>query len=114
MAFKIKNVSGSPFETKGPLLCCTLSPEVECDFCGEIMCMSCGKTWSPRKHFILDMCRSRFSKEEIDAANKCYQERLAVEGAPSALAPITLGECKVCLARAEIGNDRLFYAEEDL
>ncbi len=108
MTFRIK-VNTNPFEAKGPFLCCTLNKGAECTFCGMIMCKECARAWSQRRHFVLDMCRSRFSKKELEEANKCYKDRLK-EGNGTLKRP---GDCKVCRERLDIGNDRNFYDEED-
>ena len=105
MAFKIKNVTGSS-EAKEPLLCCTLSPEIECIFCDKVMCAGCGKKWSAARHFVLDLCRKRFTEKEIAAAAECFKVRKGkqVQG---------LGECKVCITRRSLNSDR-YYIDSDI
>jgi len=108
MSFRIK-VETDPFEAKGPHLCCTLNQGAECTFCKERMCRECAKAWSPRKHFILDMCRKRFTKKQLDAAAKCYADRLK-QGNGTAK---KVGDCEVCLERKMTSyNDRKFDGQE--
>lgn len=110
MAFKIKNVSGDPFEAKGPFLCCTLNKGAECSFCKESMCIECARAWSPRKHFVLDMCRKRFTKGQLIKAAKCYADRLKQGNGTLK----KVGNCDVCKERADsTHNDRTYFAEED-
>jgi hypothetical protein len=99
---KIK-VERDPFEAKGPFLCCTLNKGAECTFCHERMCIECAKAWSPRKHFILDMCRKRFTPSQLDDAAKCYEGRIK-----QGKANMT-GSCEICMLRkVATHNDRRF------
>lgn len=95
MGFKIK------VEPKARL-CCVLNAEIECSYCSEVMCDECGKKWGALRHFILDLCRSRFTSKELTAASKCYKDRLA-EGNGKVVVP---GKCTVCRSRKRIDSDR--------
>lgn len=102
MGFKIK------VEPKARL-CCVLNAEIECIFCGEVMCYGCGHAWSPFRHYVLDMCRGRFTSKELEAAAKCYKDRIK-QGNGALKKP---GKCKICKARPAIGNDRHWTKYDD-
>jgi len=107
---KIKVIQ-DPFEAKGPFLCCTLNTGAECTFCHERMCQECAKAWSPRKHFILDMCRKRFTKKQLKDAAKCYADRLKQGNGTLK----KVGDCDVCNERKQsIHNDRKFDRQENI
>lgn len=109
MGFKIK-VESDPYRLKGPHLCCTLSPEARCTFCNEVMCNGCAIPWSPRKHFIVDLCRKRFTEVDIAKGTKCYVDRLKESKKSGAL---EAGDCKICKKRRASASDRLWIVEDD-
>lgn len=91
-------------------LCCKIHPQAICLFCAHKMCHDCARAWSGRKHFIIDMCRSRFSAKELKEAAECFKKRLG----PNGEIPKGLGKCKVCeIKRCLNANDRAFIEEED-
>jgi hypothetical protein len=84
-------------------LCCKIRPEIQCVFCKELMCKDCGRAWSGRKHFLLDLCRSRFSAAQIKESNECFKRRIVGGKIPS-----RLGECFICTVRSSImDTDRM-------
>lgn len=86
-------------------LCCQINAAMTCWYCKAKLCNDCGRAWSGRKHFIVDMCRKRFTKEEITEANDCFRKRTA-NGTVKAS---RLGHCKICNTRrgGQVGGDRL-------
>jgi hypothetical protein len=91
-------------------LCCKIHPQAVCSYCGHVMCRDCAQAWSGRKHFIIDMCRSRFSAKELKEAAECFKKRLGPKGEM----PFGLGTCKICNAKKTLRvNDRALIEEED-
>lgn len=107
-----------PEPSKLPKLCCQVNPQIRCSFCKEVLCYECGKAWSKVRHFIIDMCRRRFTKQQLKEATKCYSERKAKQDRNSTkinggivAPPLTAGACQVCtIKRATNHNDRETYA----
>lgn len=98
-------------------LCCMVNKDFECKFCHEVMCTECGKAWSENKHFILDMCRKRFTSLQLKKAAKCYADRVANQTARARHMPMTqLSDCYVCRAHKkrfahDFEMDRLRYGQ---
>ena len=114
MAYKIKKVAARPYHTTikktDSTLCCSLNPVIQCRFCETLLCKDCGRAWSGRKHFLLDLCRGRFSEAQIKESNACFKERL-VDGKV-----VGLGDCLICIARAAMADngadlDRMILSE---
>lgn len=90
---KIK-LEKSSITPKSSDLCCSINPTFVCRFCKKKMCVDCGKAWSGRKHFILDVCRGRFSEAQLTESSVCFKKRIVKGKRPS-----TLGDCFVCKVR---------------
>ena len=88
-------------------LCCITKPMHYCRNCKDIrLCTDHGRPYVERdNHFIVDMCRKRFTRKEIIAASKCYKKRLttdtfvsSITGKPQKRLSETFGDCLVCEA----------------
>jgi len=90
-------------------LCCKIHPQVKCDHCGLALCKDCGKKWSNRKHFILDMCRTKFTPAQLREAAICFKKRIAKDGT----LPRRLGNCYVCVYKINSGDADREWVNED-
>ncbi len=88
-------------------LCCNAKTFFRCRHCKDRMCYEHGKPYE-NDHFMIDMCRSRFAKEELVLAVQCYKDRIRGMGLTK-----RFGDCFICTVHQRGVRDRIVISQPE-